>query len=64
MTNAEIYLASARMAMARKPQHVNLYIENYKKYLSRNVVQFGTYDEQIDKCTFECTSSSKTNGRG
>lgn len=48
MTNADIYLTSARMAMARQPQHVNLYVENYKKYLSRNVVQFGTYDEQID----------------
>lgn len=48
MTNAEIYLSSAKIAMAKHPEHVSLYVENYKRYLSGNVVQFRPYDEQID----------------
>ena len=48
MTNAEIYLASAKSAMARQPQHVNLYVEGFKDYLSKNGAEYKSYDQQID----------------
>ena len=48
MSNAKIYFAAAKMAMANQPNVVNCQKEAFKNYLADNMVELMSYTQQID----------------